>query len=58
LWLKSSFNIQFQVYDDFNVCEDAVTICLVISLLEVPEFVHKFCSCMLVPVFKRVHNLA
>jgi len=39
-WLKSSFNIQIQVYDDFNVCEDAVTICLVISLLEVPEFVH------------------
>lgn len=38
--MESSFNIQIQVYDDFNVCEDAVTICLVISLLEVPEFVH------------------
>lgn len=33
-------------------------ICMVIGMLEVPQIVHQFCSCMLVSVLKIVHSLA
>lgn len=35
----------------------AVMICLVIGMLEVPQIVHQFCSCVLVSVLETVHSL-